>query len=258
MSKSDVWMPLYIGDYLADTMHLTGPEHGAYVLLLMHSWRTGALPDDDRSLAAIARTAPAAWKGMAATIRAFFTVTPAGLVSPRLEREREAASTNAERRTAAASKAASARWQTHTQSNAPRMRHALPKALPEACPPPSPSPEEEDSISFASQTHPGKPGAARRKPKPKLTSDFAEFWRLYPRKIGKGQAEKAWLTALNATDNDAEPIILGLKVALSLDRLDMREDGRFCPHPATWLNGKRWLDGMDPESDAQPSLIPQH
>lgn len=117
---------------------------------------------------------------------------------------------------------------------------------------------QKKDISFATQTHPGKPGANGRKPRPKLTADFIEFWRLYPRKIGKGQAEKAWLAALNATDNDAEPIILGLKVALSLDRLDMREDGRFCPHPATWLNGKRWLDGMDPEPDAQPSLIPQH
>lgn len=72
MSRSDTWMPLFIGDYLADTMHLSGPEHGAYLLLLMHSWRVGPLPDDDRQLATIARTEPAAWKRMAPTLRAFF------------------------------------------------------------------------------------------------------------------------------------------------------------------------------------------
>lgn len=109
MSKSDAWMPLYVGDYMADTMHLTGPEHGAYLLLLMHSWRTGALPDDDRKLAAIARTAPAEWRRMAETIRAFFQTDAGRLVSPRLERERQRATSNVEQRRAAGVASAAAR-----------------------------------------------------------------------------------------------------------------------------------------------------
>lgn len=76
---------------------------------------------------------------------------------------------------------------------------------------------------------------------------FAEFWRLYPRKIGKGAAERAWPRAVQAAKGDWQLIVASLQDALDLHRLDMRDGGRFCPHPSTWLNGKRWLDGLEPE-----------
>lgn len=65
-------MPIHIGDYKRDTGHLRAAEHGAYLMLLFHYWSTGALPDDDRQLSAIACMSPAEWKRTRPLIVKFF------------------------------------------------------------------------------------------------------------------------------------------------------------------------------------------
>ena len=66
------WMPLYIPDFLADTVHLSAAETGAYLCLIMDYWLHDGLPDDDHKLAAIARVPMKSWRGMRPTIEAFF------------------------------------------------------------------------------------------------------------------------------------------------------------------------------------------
>jgi uncharacterized protein YdaU (DUF1376 family) len=66
-------MPLYVGDYIADTAHLSAAESGAYLHLLMHYWSTGTPPpDDDRALARIAKMSAAEWRRARPTVQAFF------------------------------------------------------------------------------------------------------------------------------------------------------------------------------------------
>ena len=66
------WMPLYVGDYLADTGHLTTTQHGAYLLLMMHYWRKGELPDDDRQLSKITKLPLKTWCDYRSTLQDFF------------------------------------------------------------------------------------------------------------------------------------------------------------------------------------------
>lgn len=86
--KTDAWMPLYMGDYLTATMHLSTLQHGAYLLMLIACWqRGGAIPDDDEQLAAITKLAPAQWKKTAAVLRDLFVKTERGLENARLSAE---------------------------------------------------------------------------------------------------------------------------------------------------------------------------
>lgn len=65
-------MPLYVADYLADTGHLSTVEHGAYMLLIMHYWQTGSLPEDDKRLSRIARLNEAEWQDVRDTLADMF------------------------------------------------------------------------------------------------------------------------------------------------------------------------------------------
>lgn len=104
MSNTDVWMPLRIGKYLGDTMHLNGAQHGAYLLLIMHYWINGPLDDDDAILCAIARTERKIWdKEVGPAVRRFFKLGDDGLLHQRrcdAEREKVQA-ISAKRRVAA-------------------------------------------------------------------------------------------------------------------------------------------------------------
>lgn len=53
--KTDIWMPIYIRDYLSSTSRLTNSEHGVYLLLLFDYWMNGPLPNNIDTLIQVAR-----------------------------------------------------------------------------------------------------------------------------------------------------------------------------------------------------------
>jgi uncharacterized protein YdaU (DUF1376 family) len=75
MSKREQlpYMPLFGGDYLKETRHLTLEQHGAYLHLMIEYWTKGCLPDDDVQLARIVGISLPKWLRMRPTIKAFFS-----------------------------------------------------------------------------------------------------------------------------------------------------------------------------------------
>ena len=65
------YMQLYIADYLADTMHLSAEEHGAYLLLMFNYWHTGK-PIPKNRLAKIARLTNERWADVEPSLQEFF------------------------------------------------------------------------------------------------------------------------------------------------------------------------------------------
>lgn len=92
----------------------------------------------------------------------------------------------------------------------------------------------------------GTPESSRRPPRtprslsrPEVVAfpGFVLFWKQYPKRVGKGEAEKSW--SKSNCESKTEVILDALQK--QRDFL-MRDGGKFVPNPATWLNQKRWED----------------
>jgi uncharacterized protein YdaU (DUF1376 family) len=88
-NKTDIWMPLYVADYLSSTTRLTTEQHGAYLLLIIDYWKSGRLPDDDSILANVTRLSMDAWAKHRGVLQGFFEVSNGEWIHTRIEKEIE-------------------------------------------------------------------------------------------------------------------------------------------------------------------------
>ncbi len=104
---------------------------------------------------------------------------------------------------------------------------------------------------------------AVRTEKPTVTEDplegFERFYKLYPRKQKRPAAESAWKKLAPNADLQQQILTALAKQATSIDWL--KSGGQFIPHPASWLNGKRWEDEVISAGASRQSAyngLPQH
>lgn len=157
---SHAWMPLYIADYLADTVHLTAAEHGAYLLLIMRYWQDGGLPTDERLIARYSRLTPDQWGESRDVLAALFDD---GWKHHRIDGELARAEEIVTKRKAAASSRYNKRpaSEEHVQSKSTYVRV-----------PPSPSPTEADASVAAEVAAAPKDAPASGRKGTRLPADW--------------------------------------------------------------------------------------
>lgn len=233
------YMQFYVADYLADTTHLTAEEHGAYMLLLFSYWQTGKPLRIDR-LATVARIPNERWPSVADTLSEFFHVTETHWVQFRVEADLEAV--NSKVVTASNAGKASARAKAlkkqqelndrSTNVNDPLQRNG----------------NHKDTDTDTDKNKNNTP--------PMVDDLFPKFWKMYPNKKGKAAAEKAW-KKLKVTADLFGQIAEGLAAQVVCEAW-VKDGGQFIPHPATWLNGKRWEDEVKVASNVHPFPQSRH
>ena len=75
------------------------------------------------------------------------------------------------------------------------------------------------------------------------TAEFLEFWAVYPKKVGKGDAYRKW-QSLVKSEKKKEQIISSVQRHKVSDRWK-EDDGKYIPNPATFLHQKRYDDTVE-------------
>jgi uncharacterized protein YdaU (DUF1376 family) len=243
---SQPWFPFYVGDYVRDTARLTTEGHGAYLLLMLDYWANGAPPDDDETLASIARLSPEAWLRLRQKLAPFFQITDGKWLHKRIEKEREIAEEKHQKRVNAGKAGGEAKAKNQqSSSNAspelpalPYQSQPQPQPLKEAL---SRSKDRPVSAPDPDQIDLEEAIAAKSARKP---SRFDEFWQAYPRRDGPNPRKPAEsrFNTLVKTGLDPEMLIAEAKKLAVEEGKRGNVGTRFIPQAATWLNQQRWSD----------------
>jgi hypothetical protein len=97
--------------------------------------------------------------------------------------------------------------------------------------------EIEQELSSAPPPLPLAPLAA------KPSDRFEEFWKAYPRSVGKAKAQTVFDAKIKSRA-DPDALIAAARSYAERCRL-LGENPKFIPHPTTWLNRESWADDLD-------------
>ena len=116
---------------------------------------------------------------------------------------------------------------------------------------------KEEANASTSEANASNPEAIRNKeyrsmnkeyikPYSTIEEAFESFWNEYPNRKGKGKAREAFKKAIKKTS------ISTMVEAVRKQRQGSqwkKDEGRYIPYPATWLNQERWEDEVDTNGD---------
>jgi len=71
---------------------------------------------------------------------------------------------------------------------------------------------------------------------------FDTFWKEYPRKVAKPKARESFIR-INPDQELTQKMIAAVKAQKQTEQW-RKDNGKFIPHPTTWLNQRRWEDQL--------------
>ena len=116
----------------------------------------------------------------------------------------------------------------------------------DSCAPPAHESEPADSTLFNSPASEADATDGQQE-----DIDFAAFYAIYPRKVAKGNARKAFAAAVKRGVKSAA--LIAAAQAHRDHWARCRTETRFIPHPTTWLNGERYDDELPAATADQQS-----
>lgn len=214
-----------LGDYAGATRHLSMLEHGAYTLLLDTYYVTETpLPLEQRSLyRLVGARSKDEREAVDAVLQDFFTKESDGWRQQRCDVEIAHKQQLSAINTETGKKGGRPKKQTEPEPTDNRNGFE--------------TETETDSETVSEKNPIQETRDKRQKTTPKAPAGFVEFYAKYPRKVARADAEKVW-----ARLQPDEALQGRIMAALQSNGFDYRENGRFIPHPATWLNAARWDD----------------
>lgn len=91
---------------------------------------------------------------------------------------------------------------------------------------------------------------ATERPPPRYPTDFDAWWSLYPRKVAKATAAKAWKRARGTAT--WEQLRTGLEASIRAWQAEKRQLEHI-PHASTWLDNRRWEDDLQADLERAPA-----
>jgi len=140
-SKVDIFMPVYIGDYLKDTTFLTTEQHGAYLLMLFACWQHGSIPDSDAVICRVTGLSSDGWAASKSIILQYFKKNNGRIHHSRIDRELESAKAKKAHFSERGKKGNAVRWSSNKESLKDTTRNPTrtKEGIPILSPSPSPS-----------------------------------------------------------------------------------------------------------------------
>lgn len=94
----------------------------------------------------------------------------------------------------------------------------------------------ENVTSLVTKTKPTKESITKDNIQKKV-HDFEIFWNSYPKKVGRKDAYKVFIKI----SDSVERLMIAIETQKKSE-LWLKDEGKYIPNPATWLNGERWRD----------------